>query len=265
MTGRVTVTIENHVALVTLTRADKMNALDPAMFAAIAEAGEALRRDSNLRAVVLCGAGDNFCAGIDTNSFGDMIQNIDAIKKEMLNPPLGEIANRFQKMCYVWQEIDVPVIAALHGAVFGAGAQLALAADFRVCRPDMRLSIMESKWGLIPDMGLTQNLPKLLRADQAKDLMMTARILDGDAAFALGLVTWIDDDPLAFAQNYATGLAARSPQSVQGSKRLIEDSWNAAAKTGLTLEARLQADLIASPNQVEAVMANMAKRPPVFT
>ena len=264
MSNRVTVTINDHIAEVALSRPEKMNALDPEMFDAIAAAGEGLKGNNDVRAVVLYGQGDNFCAGIDTSSFGEMIAKIDTIKKDMLNLKPGEIANPFQKPCYVWQELDVPVIASLHGVVYGGGAQLALAADFRIGGPDLKFSIMESKWGLIPDMGITQNLPKLLRADQAKELMMTARILNDKEADSLGLITRRADDPLSAAREFAAALAARAPQSVQGSKRLIEDMWAATPAEGLAREAILQADIIASPNQIEAVMANVQKRPPDF-
>lgn len=265
MSDRVTVTIKDFIAEVALTRPEKMNALDEAMFRDIAAAGESLKGNADVRVVVLYGEGDNFCAGIDTNSFGSMIANIAQIKTDMLNLKDGAVANPFQKPCYVWQELAVPVIAALQGAVFGGGAQLALAADFRIAGPDLKFSIMESKWGLIPDMGITQNLPKLLRADQAKELMMTARILDAAEAHAMGLVTRLAENPLTAAREFAASLAARSPQSVQGVKQLVDQTWTMAQSEGLKLEAELQADIIASPNQIEAVMANVQKRVPKFT
>ncbi|MCB1368111.1 MAG: crotonase/enoyl-CoA hydratase family protein [Rhodobacteraceae bacterium] len=264
MSERVSIDIHDFVAEVALTRPDKKNALDPAMFAAIAEAGESLKTRKDVRAVVLYGQGDSFCAGIDTATFGDMIARIDDIRTQMLNPGDGEAANMFQKPAFVWQELGVPVVAALQGVVFGGGAQIALGADFRIAGPDLRFSIMESKWGLIPDMGLTQSLPKLVRADQAKDLMMTARILTADEALAMGLVTRLADNPLAAARAYAGELAIRSPEVLRDAKRLVEETWSAAPGAGLRLEAELQAKIIASPNQVEAVMANMQKRPPKF-
>lgn len=265
MTNRVEITIKDHIAEVAMTRPEKMNAMDPAMFKALVDAGESLKRNADVRAVVLYGHGENFCAGIDTATFGDMIARIQQIRREMLELPVGEVANPFQKACHVWQELNIPVIAALHGATFGAGAQLALAADFRIAGHDLKMSIMESKWGLIPDMGITQNLPKLVRADHAKDLMMTARILDANEAQSIGLVTRLADDPLGAARAFAGELVARSPDVLRDAKRLVDETWSAAPGEGLQLEAELQAALIASPNQIEAVMANMQKRAPKFT
>lgn len=264
MRDRVRIDIANHVAEVVMTRGDKMNALDFAMFKALGEAGESLKSNPDVRAVVLRGEGGNFCAGIDTSVFPELMDRIDEIREQMLSPPDGEAANLFQKPAHVWQELGVPVIAALDGNVFGGGAQIALGADFRIASPDMRFSIMEMKWGLIPDMGITRNLPKLLRADQAKELMMTARILTAQEACDLGLVTRLAEDPLGAARSHAAELAARSPDAIRGVKRLVEDAWCATREDSLRLEAELQARIIASPNQIEAVMANVQKRPPKF-
>jgi len=264
MQDRVTVTLKNHIAEVALNRPDKMNALDMDMFHAIAQAGEDLKGNDDLRAVVLYGAGENFCAGIDTSVFGALVGDIENIRAQMLNPPEGEVANLFQKPAHVWQELEMPVIAVLRGAVFGGGAQIALGADFRFASADTRISIMESKWGLIPDMGITRNLPKLVRADQAKELMMTARVLNSDEALSMGLISRICDDPMAQARSFAATLATRSPEAMQGAKRLVEEAWSAPAARSLKLEATLQVEIIASENQIEAVMANVQKRPAKF-
>jgi enoyl-CoA hydratase/carnithine racemase len=265
MAERVNIEIKDYVAEVSLARPDKMNALDGEMFEALAAAGTSLKGRKDVRAVVLYGQGDNFCAGLDTSRFSQFAASLDQVRHNLLNPPEGEAANAFQKPCTVWQELDVPVIAALKGVVYGGGAQLALAADFRLAAPDIRLSIMESKWGLVPDMGLTQSLWKLLRADQAKELIMTARILDAHEAAQLGLVTRLEDDPLAAARAMAADLAARSPEAIQGAKRLVEDTWSSLSGAGLKREAELQSRIIGSPNQIEAVMANIQKRKPDFT
>jgi len=264
MGERVKVNVSGFVAEVALSRPDKMNALDLKMFAAISEAGEALKGRKDVRAVILYGQGDNFCAGIDTAVFGDMIARINEVRGEMLTPDKGDVANKFQKPAHVWQELEMPVIAVLRGAVFGGGAQIALGADFRFASADTRISIMESKWGLIPDMGITRNLPKLVRADQAKELMMTARVLNSDEALSMGLISRICDDPMAQARSFAATLATRSPEAMQGAKRLVEEAWSAPAARSLKLEATLQAEIIASENQIEAVMANVQKRPAKF-
>lgn len=264
MNQRVKVEIKDFVAEVAMTRSDKMNAMDPMMFTALAEAGESLKGRKDVRSVVLYGEGAHFCAGIDTSSFSNMIQNIDQVRRDLVSPPEGEVANNFQKCCFVWQELEMPVIAALQGVAYGGGAQLALAADFRFAASDLRFSIMETKWGIIPDLGFTQNLPKLLRADQAKELIMTARILDAGEAASMGLVTRLTDTPLADARAFAAELAARSPEAVQGAKRLVEETWSAAPGVGLKREGEIQAGIIGYTNQIEAVMANIQKREPAF-
>lgn len=263
MDPRLTVTRDGPVAEVMLNRPDKRNALDLDLFDALTSAGEALKGAAGLRAVILHGAGPAFCAGIDTAEFMGMVQRLAAVKAEMLAPPQGE-ANRFQRPCTVWAELDVPVIAAVQGVCFGAGLQLALGADFRIATPDARFSVMEARWGLIPDMGLTQTLPRLLRADLAKELILTARVVEADEAAALGLVTRLAADPLAEARAMAARFAGVSPDVLRAGKRLVEETWTLPPGPGLNREAALQAELIGSPNQIEAVMAGMAGRAPKF-
>lgn len=263
MDPRLTITRTGPVAEVMLNRPDKRNALDLDLFDALAAAGESLKGADWLRAVILHGAGAAFCAGIDTSEFLRMAQNLASVKAEMLAPTPGT-ANRFQRPVTVWAELGVPVIAALHGVAFGAGMQLALGADFRIAAPDTRLSIMEARWGLIPDMGITQTLPRLMRMDLAKELILTARVLEAPEALDLGLLTRLADDPLAEARAMAARFAAISPDVLRAGKRLVEETWTLPPGPGLTIEAALQADLIASPNQIEAVMAGMQNRPPQF-
>jgi enoyl-CoA hydratase/carnithine racemase len=263
MTKHINITVADAIAHVEINRPEKKNALNMALFDELVQAGEALIARDDLRAVVLSGAGGCFCAGIDTGSFMEMAGNIDAIRHDILNPPEGQVANRFQRPVTVWQELEIPVIAAIEGVAFGAGMQLALACDFRLSAPDARYSIMETRWGLIPDMGLTQSLPALLPADKAKELIMTARVLAANEALSLNLITRIAPDPLVAAQELAAKLAARSPEAIRASKKLVNQCWGCGPE-GLRLEARLQAPIIASPNQIEAVMAGMQKRPPEF-
>ncbi len=264
MGGVVETSREDGLAIVTLNRPDKKNAWTQGMFDALTAARAELAGDKGLRAVILTGAGGCFSAGLDFSMFAEFATRLDEIKAEMLAPPEGRAANRFQQPVTGWQDLDVPVIAAIEGVAFGAGLQLALAADFRIAAPDARLSAMEAKWGLIPDMGITRSLPRLVRADVAKELIMTARVLDAPEALKMGLLTRLAEDPLAVARALAEQLMARSPDALRAAKRLVEDGWGADARTSLALEARLQADLIGAPNQVEAVMANMHKRPPHF-
>ena len=263
MSDRVTISIEDGIAEVTLNRPDKLNAFDTAMFAAVSAAGERLQGEPGLRAVILTGAGRGFCAGIDTGLLMEFARDLEALKAEIVTPPPGQAANRFQHPCTVWADLPVPVIAALHGVCYGAGMQLALGADLRIAAPGTQLSIMEARWGLIPDMGLTKLLPGLMRADQALELILTARVLDAPEGLALGLVTRLASEPLEDARKTARAIAARSPEAARGAKALVRAAWP-GGDDHLALEARLQAALIGSPNQIEAVMAGMQKRPPRF-
>lgn len=261
---RVEITIEAGIAEVALARPDKLNAMDEAMFAALSAAGEKLAGHDGLRAVILHGQGRGFCAGIDTALLMAFAGRIDQLRAEITTPPKGRAANRFQHPCTVWADLPVPVIAALHGPVYGAGLQLALGADIRLAAPDTRLSIMEARWGLIPDMGLTRLLPGLMRADQALDLMLSARTITADEGAALGLVTRLADNPLDGARALARAIAARNPGAARGAKALVRTAWPGDDAT-LALEARLQAEIIGSANQIEAVMAEMQNRPPRFS
>lgn len=255
--------VEHHVAEVVLNRPEKKNALSFEMLDALVEAATSLHKTPGLRAVILRGAGGTFSAGIDLSLFQDIATRMAEIKQQMRTPPEGQSANLFQHPITIWQDLPIPVIAVLEGVCFGAGLQLALGADFRIAAPQTRLSIMETKWGLIPDMGISQSLPRLMRIDQAKELIMTARILDAPEAHSLGLVTRVVDTPLEAAQDLATTLAARSPDAIRAGKSLAEAVW-AKDPTMLALEAELQAQIMGAPNQIEAVMAGMQKRAPEF-
>ncbi|KMW58180.1 Enoyl-CoA hydratase [Candidatus Rhodobacter oscarellae] len=264
MTDILTLEITDGIAELCLNRPERKNALSEALFAEIAATGERLKSEPGLRAVILSGAGGDFCAGIDLQFLQAQAGNLEAMRERLLNPDPGERANWAQKPCYVWQELSVPVIAAIEGVCLGGGLQLALAADFRIARADARLSIMEAKWGIIPDMGITQNLPKLMAADRAKRLMMTAAMFSGEDALGEGLVTELAEAPLQRARAFAQELAGRSPEALAGIKELVEQAWTLPAGEGLKREAELQAPIIGSPNQFEAVMANMQKRPPKY-
>jgi len=252
------------VATLCLNRPDKMNAITLEMFEALPAAAQALADRPDLRAVILTGAGDHFCSGLDTSVFQQFAGRIEEMRQRLMTPLPGRKANWFQHPATALRALSVPVIAALRGNCFGGGLQIALAADFRIAAPDARFSIMEAKWGLIPDMGITQVLPGLMRADQAKDLIMTARILDAEEALSLGLITRIAADPLAAAQDQAETLCQRSPDVLRQAKRLVDESWTAAPGDGLALEAELQNAIIGQPDQIEAVMASLQKRQPKF-
>lgn len=191
-----------------------------------------------------------------------MASKMDQAKADLFDV-VDRGANRYQRPFTAWAHVPVPVIAAVEGVCFGAGLQLALGADLRVVHPDAKLSVMETKWGLVPDMGITQSLPKLLRADQAKWLMMSGAVLSGAEAFDMGLATELSEAPIERAVEMAQILAARSPEALAGCKALAEQGWEGGPDT-LALEAKLQGRLIGSPNQIESVMANLQKRLPKY-
>jgi enoyl-CoA hydratase/carnithine racemase len=259
---RVSIEIADHVAVVTLTRPDKHNALDAAMFQGIIGAAEEVADAPGVRAVVLHGDGPSFCSGLDVASFmsGDSPMTID----DILERTDGRRANFAQRACTEWIDVPVPVIAAIHGNCFGGGLQIALGADIRIAAPDARMSVMEGKWGLVPDMGITSTLPRLVPIDVAKELTYTARIFSGEEAAALGVVTRVAADPLAAARELAAEIAQRSPDAVRSAKRLYDTAWNAPVEEGLVLESELQRALLGSPNQIAAVTAGMTKQPAEF-
>ncbi len=266
MTELVTIETKGGIADVRLNRPDKYNALSPDMFKAIIDAGESLLAAADVRVVVLSGNGRGFCAGLDMGSFQGMAGGSSGggagsgLLKRDERPE-----NHAQRPAYVWKRLPVPVIAAIHGVAYGGGCQIALGADIRFAAPDARMSIMEIKWGLIPDMSITQTLRDLVPLDIAKELTFTGRILSGVEAQGLGLVTHVADDPLAAAMGLAEEIAGKSPDAVRAGKRLYEQSWHADERTGLEMESQLQTGLIGSPNQVEAIKANFENRAPRFT
>lgn len=256
-----TISIKDRVATVTLNRPDRHNAIDLDLFSALGEAGERLRADRLVRAVVLTGAGENFCSGIDTSVFSRAGQGIDPSLMTAVAP---SPANVFQRAAYVWRELEVPVVCAIHGVAFGGGLQLALGADLRFASPGARFSIMEIKWGLIPDLAISTTLRNIVPLDKVKELAWSGRIIDAEEALELGLVTAVVEDPLGMAAEFAAGVAARSPDAIRGIKTLCNRAWQMSDAEALALEAKIQSDILASPNQAEAVRANLERRPARF-
>ena len=257
-------TISDGVADVRMNRPEKRNALDGAMFQGLADMGERLKTEPGVRVVVLSGEGSSFCAGLDFSTFQMMSSGerpADGNPGQMRD---GGITHLGQQVCWVWQEIPVPVIAAVHGHALGGGVQIALGADIRIVHPDTQISVREVHWGLVPDMTGTLMLGSLVRADVAKELVFTARIFDGREAFALGLATKLSDTPLDDAMSMAAEIAGRSPDAIRGAKALLNGRFNDGAAQQFAEERRVIGSLVGRPNQVEAVMANFEKRAPVF-
>jgi enoyl-CoA hydratase/carnithine racemase len=267
---RVSITITDGIADVRMTRADKRNALDNPMFVALAAAGERLKTEPGLRVVVLSGDGSSFCAGLDFGSMSALADagNGDAAARAEGNPgemKQGRITHLGQQVCWVWQEVPVPVIAAVHGHALGGGIQIALGADIRIVHPDTQMSVREVHWGLVPDMTGTFMLSQLVGADVAKELVFTARVFSGTEAKALGLATRLSDTPYDDAMALAREIAGRSPDAVRGAKALINGLLNQGAAEQFAAERARIGALIGRPNQVEAVMSNFEKRPARFT
>ena len=260
-TQRVSVQRDGHMAQVVLSRPEKRNALDLAMFEAIDEAARSVSADPEVRAVVLSGEGRSFCAGLDLAA---MAAGPEAIAR-LATRRDGEVANLAQRVAWAWRECPVPVIAALHGEVFGGGLQIALGADLRIAGPDAKLSVMEVRWGLVPDMAGSQTLRRVVRRDVALELTWTGRIVEAEEAARLGLVTRVEDDPLAAACALAAEIASRSPDAVRAAKTLFEAGWESSPADALALEERLQRQLLAGSNQREAVRAGLAGETPRFS
>jgi enoyl-CoA hydratase/carnithine racemase len=261
MSEPVSISIDGHVAEVTLNRPEKANALSLEMFDALGDAGAHLASNPKLRAVVLHGAGENFCAGIDVDIFrrGEVV--VDA---HSMAPVVPSPANRFQRAAYAWRELPIPVICVITGVAFGGGLQIALGADLRYATTDSRLSIMEIKWGLIPDMAISTTLRDILAVDRVKELAWSGRVVDGEEALQLGLVTALHKDPLGAAMETAQTICAKSPDAIRGMKKLFNKAWQMPEAQALALEAELQLGLFGKQNQIEAIMANMEKRAPKF-
>jgi len=289
MSDRVTVQITDGVADVRLNRPDKLNALDGDMFVALVDVSSRLARDASVRAVVLSGEGRAFSAGLDFSGFMAMAGGRGTVDSGgpadadtagadtgagasgqaggdlgAIGRTDGRITHLAQQAAHGWSEVPVPVIAAVQGHCLGGGLQIALGADIRIVHPDAKLSVLEIRWGLSPDMTATATLPRLVGIDVAKELTWTGRNVSGTEAVALGLCTRASDDPLADALALARDIAGRSPGAIRGTKRLLEQSGQVPLAQQYADERHTIASLIGTPNQVEAVAAFFEKRAPSF-
>ncbi len=264
---RVSIAVSDGVADVRLNRPEKLNALDQAMFEALAGACDRLAEDRTVRAVVLSGEGRGFCAGLDFEAFMSMAGDDggERTTRGLGERPAGRPANLGQQAAFGWSQLPVPVIAALHGVALGGGLQVALGADLRIVAPDARLSVLEIRWGLVPDMTGTEVLPGLVGLDVAKELTWTGRMVSGDEAVRIGLATRASEDPRAEALRLAAEIAGKNPHAIRAGKKLLNQSGRVDLATQLLAESKEMAALIGSPNQVEAVKAYFDKREPVFT
>jgi enoyl-CoA hydratase/carnithine racemase len=267
--NRIELTVENHIAHVKLSRADKMNALDNQMFEAIPMVGEQIRNDPSIRVVVVSGDGGNFCAGLDKSNFASILEKKGVSLEDdepamvLANRTHG-ISNSLQYVVWMWRELPMPVIAAIDGFALGGGLQIALGADFRYAAADSKFSILEMRWGIIPDMGSTQIMRHMVRDDVIRELTYTARIFSAQEAKDWGFITGIVDDPLAHAMGLAEQISLKNPHAIRASKKMLEASNYQTAAEGLLMESVEQDRIMGTPNQVEAVMAELQKRKPNF-
>lgn len=264
---RIVVTIEDGIADVRLNRPEKMNALDGEMFDALLQRAEELRAEPGLRAVVLSGE-RAFCAGLDFASFesmGSQGESGDPSARRLGDVADGQITHRAQQAVYGWSTLRVPLIAAITGVALGAGIQLALGADIRLIAPDARMSVLEIRWGIVPDMTGTRRLSELVGVDVAKELIWTGRMVEGTEAAELGLATRVSSDPHAEAIALARDIAAKSPHAIQAGKRLANAAAQRDDAAGFAAERAEIGALVGTPNQVEAIMAYFEKRTPVFS
>ncbi len=245
----VTLASKNDIAYVTLNRPQKRNALDMAMFKAIDKLSRQLRKDRNIRAVIVQGAGEDFCSGLDIKS---VMQGKGAILS-LLRKWLPGKANLAQRVSYNWRQIPVPVIMVIQGRCWGGGLQIALGGDFRYATPGASLSIMEGKWGLIPDMAGNLALRELLARDVATRLAMTAEVIDAQTALEIGLITGISEDPLETAEKLAAQISERSPDSVAAVKNLYQQNWFRPDWLMLAKESYYQVRILLGKNQARAV------------
>ena len=260
MNDRVRLTFEGTTAYVALQRADKHNGVDFAMLRAVLAAQTELRSRRDVRAVILHGLGPSFCAGLDFKSVFAKPAEATRMAAQLWSPR----RNDFQVWSLGWRDLGVLVVAVVHGSCLGAGLQLALGADVRIASPDARFSVMEAKWGLVPDMGGPTLLRELLPLDVAKELTLTGRVLDAHAAKAAGLVTHVREDPLAHARDLAAEVGARSPDAVAAGKFLLQEAWRVDEDASLAAERRWQRRIIGRKNQRIAVRNNQKREDAPF-
>lgn len=257
MTETLTLTKSNHIAHIELNRPDKLNALSLEMFSELPDTVEALAQDDNIRALVISGAGRGFCAGMDMANFA----NPKVLAEKFENPDQA-YPNFFQRPAWSLRQAPFPVIAAIHGPCLGGGLQIALGADMRMAAPDASFSIMEIRWGMIPDMSASQTLRELVGMDQAKRLTFTGEKISADKALSIGLITEIEDKPVESALKLAGQIADKNPDAIRGAKKLFHDTWQIT--DGLAIEESIQKTIVFKPNQIEAATAAFEGREAKF-
>ena len=267
MPDAVLIEIDNGVADIRLNRPEKRNAVDSEIIDGLFAAMGRIKEDKSIRAVVLSGEGKGFCAGLDMASFGDMVSgDLTADGAASAYDDVNEMgANRVQRLGWGWQELDIPVIAAIHGGAMGGGLNIALGADIRIVAPDAKLGFVEITFGLLPDMSATQSLRHIARLDRIKELIFTGRKFTGEQAYEYGLATLLSETPREDALTMARTIANRNPQAIRAAKKLLNDSTECTTREGLIAESNCSRTLMGTPNQIEAIMSGFEGREPCFT
>ena len=269
MNDALDISIENHIAHVRLNRPDAHNAIDGAiMEGLLGFAQRMIEAPGEVRVIVLSGNGKSFCAGLDMSSFGEMVSGDLSSERADVAEALQDVspggANRAQQVAWLWQEVSVPVIAAVHGAALGGGLNLALGADIRIVHPAAKMGFVEITFGLLPDMSASQSLRRLVSLDRMKELVLTGRRFSGEDALQYGLATGLSATPVEEALAMAAQIAARNPEAVRAAKQVLNHSALVDVAVGLAEEAQAMRDLLGTPNQLEAITAQFEGRPPKF-
>ncbi len=254
--ARVNFTIEHKIAYVSLNRPDKHNGLDEKMIVELVNVAKKINKNRTIRCVILQGEGASFCAGLDFNS---VAKKPSMIVRFFLKLPWSK-DNMFQRVAHIWRDLSVPVIAVVHGNCFGAGMQIILAADYRIATPDANLSILEMKWGLIPDMSGMATLSRLTRVDIAQELTMTGRFFSGNEALEYGLVSKVNESPLAEAKLLAEKICQQSPDAIAATKYLFKKTWQKDTRMALLWERITQLRLLGRKNQRIAMANGLSKK-----
>ncbi len=253
--SRVLLNVKDSIAHVTLNRPEKHNGLDMQMFQELIATAKTIRKDKSIRAVIMSGNGASFCSGLD---FAAVSKTPTMIPKFFVKLPWGR-DNTFQRVAHIWRDLPIPVIAAIHGNCFGGGMQIILACDYRIATPDSKMSILEMKWGLIPDMSGMVTLSRLTRVDIAQELTMTGRFFSGVEGAEYGLISKVSDDPMADAQALAQDMAKQSPDAIAATKYLFKKTWKKDTRGALLWERITQLRLLGRKNQRIAMKNGLSK------
>jgi enoyl-CoA hydratase/carnithine racemase len=247
--------VKGHIAYVYLNRPEKLNGLDMPMFTQMVATAKKIRKNRSIRVVILSGKGSSFCAGLD---FSAVSKNPSIVAKIFLKWPWTRM-NLAQKIAHCWRDLPIPVISVVHGNCFGGGMQIILATDYRIAKPDANLSIMEMKWGLVPDMSGMVTLSRLTRIDIAQELIMTGRQFSAKEGYEYGLISKLSDDPMKDAEELAKLVAEKSPDAVAASKYLLKKTWKADTRIALLWERWVQARILFRKNQRIAMKNGLSK------